>query len=395
MSESATTIDAPPPAWWWLGPGLWVAAALMLMTGYLFFSLPGGWFGGSPPQNYPGATLSVAAGVGQVADGRLVITSPDQKSAVILVLNTPRISTQKYRLIVFDVEGMHDDADATLFWRNDLAPNKMFTRSVSVVGGRMQDAMLAGDSNWLGHVHTIGLIVQGAMLQPMIVTGLALKPGSAADILSERWRDWIARETWTGVSLSRIVGGRAGMDLPLPLLAGLAVALATGGYWALRRWRRWPTSALTVAAIVMSGWLVLDLRWQWNLGLDAMASADKFSGKDLSSKRLAGIDAELEKIAIDVRSLLTQDVRLFVVAQAPVIAGRLAYLLLPVQVYYDVAQVSLPPPERFMKGDLLLIHRKSGVRYSPERKELVWSERFRMNADLLYAKNGTVLLRVT
>jgi hypothetical protein len=281
-----------------------------------------------------------------------------------------------------------------LFWRNDLAPNKMFTRSLTVAGGHVQDAILAGDSNWLGRVHTVGLIVRGALAQPLTINGLALKPASAAAMLAERWHDWVDWETWTGVSLSRIVGGRAGMNLPLPLLTGLAVALACGGYWGLGRWRRWPSSALTIAAILLSGWLVLDMRWQWNLGLDALASWNNFAGKDLSSKRLAGADAEFEKIAVDVRPLLTRDARLFVFAQDPVVAGRLAYLLLPARIYYDITQVSLPSPDRFKTGDLVLVHRKAGVRYSPDRKEFLWDARFRLRAEILYARRGTVLARV-
>ena len=265
MPESAITIDKPPPAWWRLGPGLWFASVLLLMAAYLAFNLPGSWFGGSATQTFPGAAMGIATGFGQAEGGNLVITSSDSKNTVILAMTTPRIPTREYGLVALDVDGMPDNADVTLFWRNDLAPNKMFTRSLTVAGGRVQNTMLAGDANWLGRVHTVGLIVRGALTQPLTVNGLAIKPASAAAMLGERWRDWADRETWTGISLSRIVGGRSGMDLPLPLLTGLAMALACGAYWALRRWRRWPSSALTIAAIMMSGWLVLDMRWQWNL----------------------------------------------------------------------------------------------------------------------------------
>jgi hypothetical protein len=394
MPEPTMMIDAPRPDWWRLGPGLWIASVLILIAAYLFFNLPGNWFGGGAPQRYPGAAMVIGAGIGQVEDGKLVITSPDSKNAVIVVLITPRIPTTEYGLIALDVDGMPDDADVTLFWRNDLAPTRMFTRSLTVAGGRVQDAMLAGDSNWLGRVQAVGLIVRGALAQPLTISGLTLKPASAATMLAARWRDWVDQEAWSGISLSRIVGGRSGMDLPLPLLAGLAAMLACGGYWGLCRWRGWPSSALTIGAILMSGWLVLDLRWQWNLGLDVIASSNSFAGKDLSSKRLAGIDAELEKIAVDVRPLLTRDARLFVVAQAPVVAGRLAYLLLPAKIHYDIALGSLPSPAQFRTGDLMLVHRKPGVRYSPDRKEFLWDGRFRVRAEILYAKHGTVLARV-
>lgn len=395
MYEASTKFDRPPPYWGRLGPMLWAASAAILILAYLALNLPGSWFGGGATLTYPGATIGVAAGSGQVVGDKLIITGADSRNAVvILALITPRIPTQQYGMIALDVEGMPDDADVTLFWRNDLAPTKMFTRPLTAAGGRLRDAMLAGDSNWLGRVHTVGLIVRGALVQPLTINGLALKPASAGAVLAERWRDWFDRETWTGISLSRIVGGRLGMDMPLPMLVGLAAALACLMYWALRRWLRWPVSALTIAAILASGWLVLDMRWQWNLALNVSDSWRSFAGNDLSSKRLAGIDAELEKIAVDIRPLVDRDARLFIIAQDPVAAGRLAYLLLPSKVHYDIAQTSLPIPERFKTGDLMLVHRKAGVRYSPERKEFLWDDRFRVRAEIVYAKRGTVLARV-
>jgi hypothetical protein len=394
MLDPAITIETPPPAWWRLGPGLWILSALLLVGAYLALNLPGRWFGGAAPQGYPGAAMGLAAGTGEVVEGKLVITSPDAKNAVVVVLNTAQIPTTKYGVIALDVEGIPDDADVTLFWRNDLTPTRTFMRTMMVAGGRVQDAMLAGDSNWLGRVQTVGLIFRGPLAQPLTLTSLAFQPATAATLLAARWRDWAEQEVWTGISLSRIVGGRAGMDVPLSLFAGLGAVLASGGYWAWCRWRRRRASALTVAAILMSGWLVLDMRWQWNLGLNALASLDHFAGKDLSSKRLAGIDAELEKVAIDVRPLLAQDARVFVFASAPVVAGRLAYLLLPAKIHYDMAPASLPPPSQFRTGDLMLIHRKPGVRYSPERKEFLWDNRFRLPVEILYAKHGTVLARI-
>ena len=152
-------------------------------------------------------------------------------------------------------------------------------------------------------------------------------------------------------------------------------------------------SALTMAAIVMSGWMVLDLRWQWNLAANAISSLNDFVGRDLSGKRLMGVDSEFEKIAVDIRAQVTPQSRLFIFAQDPGVAGRLGYLLLPAKIYYDITQQGLPPADRFKTGDLLLFHRKPGVRYSPEKKELLWDDRFRLHAEVLYAKRGAVLVK--
>jgi len=185
------------------------------------------------------------------------------------------------------------------------------------------------------------------------------------------------------------------MNLPPTLLALAACALGCLFYLGVRRWRRWQFSALTLAAIVATGWLVVDLRWQWNLIANAAQSVSRFATADLSAKRLASVDGDLEKLAVEMRPLIPKDARVFVVASDPVTAGRFAYLLLPAHVHYDIAANALPVPERLKTGDLLLIHRKPGVRYSPEKKEFLWDDRYRVNVDIVLLRSGTVLARVT
>ena len=393
MTETLTETPPPPP-WWRLGPGLWLAWALIMVATYLVFNLPGKWFGGGAPRLFPGAAVGIATGFGQAEGDKLVITRPDSKNATIVALVTPRLSTLDYGLVTFEVDGMPDDADVQMFWRNDLAPTKMFTRNMTVAGGRVQDAMVAGDSNWLGRINTVGLIVRGQLNQPLTIHRVGLSPANAGTVLMERWRDWFEREAWTGISLSRVIGGRPGMNLPLTLLAALAALLAIVTYWGLQLWRKWTFSSLTVAAIVATAWLVVDLRWQWNLIENAAISVGRFANKELSAKRLAGVDAELERIAAEIRPNLDTDARVFVIAPDPVIAGRLSYLLLPAKVHYDIAVNALPLPEHLRPGDLLVIHRKPGVRYSPERKELLWDDRHRLKAEVVFLKQGTVLARV-
>jgi hypothetical protein len=255
--------------------------------------------------------------------------------------------------------------------------------------------MVAGDSNWLGRINTVGLIIHSPLANPVTINRVALSPATASTVSLERWHDWAEREAWTGISLSRIIGGRPGMSLPLTLLALAACVLGCLIYLGLRRWKRWEFSALTLVAIVATGWAVVDLRWQWNLLANAAQSVAKFADSDLSAKRLASVDGDLEKLAIELRPLIPKDARVFIVAPDPVTAGRFAYLLLPARVHYDIAANALPVPERLKAGDLLLIHRRPGVRYSPEKKEFLWEDRYRVNVDIVLLRPGTVLARVT
>jgi len=393
MSEAVE--QHAPPRWWRLGPALWASTAILLTAIYLVFNLPANWFGGGEPQSFPASSLVMAAGQARLDGSNLIVFRPDSKNTAIVVLGTPRLRTLDYGLVSFNVDGMPDDADVTLFWRNDLAPNKMFTRPVTVAGGRIQDAMVAGDSNWLGRISALGLIIHSPLANPVTIRRVELSPASASTVLLERWRDWTERESWTGISLFRVIGGRAGMNLPLTLLSAIACLVACMCYWAIRRLRKWVFSALTLAAIIATGWAVVDLRWQWNIVANAGTSLAKFGGNDLSGKRLASVDGDLERLAVEVRPLIPREARVFIVAIDPVAAGRLAYMLLPARVHYDISTNALPMPQQLKSGDLLLIHRKPGVRYSPERKEFLWDDRYRVNVEILLLRPGTVLAKVT
>ena len=178
MMDSSLVYDRPPPSWWQLGPALWLGATAVLLFAYLFFNIPGSWFSGSTPQQFPGASMKVFTGTAQAEDGKMVITGTDTRNAVILGLETPYISTQEYGLLALDIEGVPDNVEVTLFWRNDLAPNKMFTRPLSVAGGRVQDVIVAGDSNWLGRIHSAAH--QGSVSTPRNVVSTRVLALSAS-----------------------------------------------------------------------------------------------------------------------------------------------------------------------------------------------------------------------
>ena len=111
MMDSSLVYDRPPPSWWQLGPALWLGATAVLIFAYLVFNIPGSWFGGSTPQQFPGASMKVFTGTAQAEDGKMVITGTDTRNAVILGLETPYISTQEYGLIALDIEGVPDNVE--------------------------------------------------------------------------------------------------------------------------------------------------------------------------------------------------------------------------------------------------------------------------------------------
>src|SRR4030095_10109318 len=85
-------------------------------------------------------------------------------------------------------------------------------------------------------------------------------------------------------------GGADLQELPLPVLFGLAAVFATGVAVALARWRpHWIGAGLPLALVLMliAAWLVLDLRWQWNLARQVAVTARTYAGRDWREKDVA------------------------------------------------------------------------------------------------------------
>src|SRR4030095_15987125 len=83
--------------------------------------------------------------------------------------------------------------------------------------------------------------------------------------------------------------------------------LATGVAVAIARWRpRWIGAGLPLALVLMliAAWLVLDLRWQWNLARQVAVTARPYAGRDWREKHVAAEDGPLFEFIEKVRAEL-------------------------------------------------------------------------------------------
>jgi hypothetical protein len=126
-------------------------------------------------------------------------------------------------------------------------------------------------------------------------------------------------------------------------------------------------------ALFLLGWLLLDLRWQWELSGRLDQTVERFAHQDATGRRLADLDGDLYRFLLDVRQHLPkQPVRLFIVSADPggFLAGRARYHLLP----HNNSLSFMQPPNTARAGNYVLVLAPlPEMRFNPVPPRLEWA----------------------
>ena len=403
-AESAPqTIAAPaapppsPPRAMLVGVSLFAVSALLCIVGYLFVSVPGNWFGSSPTLRWTAAELAVTQGSGQAsAEGLRVSASGAQGIAIVSIQTSFR--SAGYAAVAWDTADVPDDLAAALVWRNDYEPGRRFTRPLTVEARRLLPITLADDPNWIGKINGLALIVRGDLSQPMLIRGVEAKPMTAAQVLHDRVREWLAFEPWSGGSINSRNGGADAQDLPLPFALAAIVGVALIIYAAVARW--WPQTVgpfrpLIAGGLFVCAWFLLDVPWQWNLAREARATFKQYAGKPWRERHLAAEDGPLFAFIEQARARLPPPpVRVFMAADALYFRDRGAYHLYPYNVYFDPYRNTMPDAAKLRSGDYLVVFRRKGVQFDPAQKKLRWDGGQPVDAEILFAEGGGAVFAI-
>jgi len=395
---SPSTPDAPRPRRDALRIALILAAVLLAcVLAYLAAAAPGRWFPRAPPRTWSANELGIVRGAGELVAGQLVITGTDA-SGVALVNVVTDIASLDYPGIEWRATGLAEDADVRLLWRNEFQPDRVNNVPIRVEAGRTITTVIAGNPAWIGHVTGLALAIHGTLAQPVVIDAVTAKPMGVIGIARDRLHDWLAFERWNGASINTIAGGVDYQPLPLPMLLALVVGLSGLAVVAIRRVR---PGALTLplpaimAAFFLAGWLLLDMRWGFNLIRQERETAVRYAGKDAHDKRLANEDGELFAFIEKSLALMPRSpVRIFVASDADYFRGRAAYHLYPHRVYFDPRSNALPPASDMHAGDWLLVYRQRGIQFDRSQGKVRWGDNQIVGAELKLVGPGGALFLI-
>jgi hypothetical protein len=376
---------------------LLLAVLVASIVAYLLLAAPGRWFPRVPDRTWGASELTLVRGTGRAVGDELVITATDA-NGIALVNVTTDVASVDYPGIEWRVSGLAEDADARLLWRSDFQPDRLNNVPLRVEAGRAVPTVVAGNPAWIGHITGLALAIHGTLAQPVVIRGVTAKPMGVIGIARDRLHDWFTFERWNGASINTIAGGEDYQPLPLPILLALVVGLSSIAVVAVRHFRpaafTLPLPAI-LTAFFLAGWLLLDMRWGFNLIRQERDTATRYAGKDAHDKRLANEDGQLfafieESLAVMPRT----PVRVFVASDADYFRGRAAYHLYPHRVYFNPRSRELPPASDLHAGDWLLVYRQHGIQFDRGQGRLRWDGNQIAAAELKLVEPGGALFLI-
>ena len=185
--------------------------------------------------------------------------------------------------------------------------------------------------------------------------------------------DWLEIEIWSQHSAHFINGGAANSRWSLGILVAGWVFLSLLLYVVMAGMAEQPLDGKRMAVILLLGWMLLDVRWLYNLLQQAQVTREVYAGKTLDQQYRAGIDADyysyFQRL---VTQVLPKEPQILYVLdnKTDYYRAKVPWLLAPHNVFnLD----SYPRPEYALKGGYVLVLEKiPGLRLDPFSGALRW-----------------------
>ncbi len=357
------------------GAGLLLAAAgalgILWLSGWLYLLFIGDE--GAGAMGMGANRLALINGRSEAAAAEMVITDLPRDQPGLLVARVPPFRADRYAWLGWEIEAPPGTILA-LTWVSSSQPQLRQRRPLRAEEVAASRVDLGSAPGWEGQIQQLGLLLSGPVAEPILVRRLLLVPRAPTflSIPPTLAAVWTQVDGWSGRAINFHAGtGQPPLALAPVFLVALWVLLA----WTLARGlsRVWPgpSSAWTLAILILAGWLALDARWQWLLGtrlLDTQAQAAQFS----TFPRPQGAqDEQLLKAAGELKQRLPlSPSRLFVLSKEPrdYLTGRLGYHLLPHRVF---SSQGLPRRQQVKAGDYILLFRApEDIRFDGSKQQL-------------------------
>lgn len=379
------------------GVGLLVAGIAVSVLLVAIVHSGGHWRGGPPAVEVDGGAFALLRGQGH-RDGReFVLEATDGERLAVLSARVAPFGADGHPRVDFNLHSTDAlPVDLAFVWRTEERPNRNFSKRLAWSGTHIAPLELGPDDGWTGTITGVALVARGTLPRPLVLESFSVPWVSVATVIGDIFHQWAAFIPIVAASVT------LPFDQERSHYATLLATVAAGGflaaalYWLLTR-RALPRDPGIYWAIVVAGWLVLDLRFQVNLWRQLARTAATFAGKTAEEKRLASDDRELYTLMKEVSAALpAPPVRIHFIADDQALRTRGSYFLYPQNVYYSGDKRARKPlPQELRSGDYVLLFLTSDLGYDGAAQALVWRDGRRKPADQILSRPpGVVLVRV-
>jgi hypothetical protein len=352
------------------------------------------------PLAIAGNRLEIVRGNAQRTGDAMVIEALAADRAVIVSARLSPSPAEAYARVEWQIEtNEQHPAELTLLWATREQPGRTFSKSIDWHGERSVRVTPTANEGWRGSIIGVGLAVRGPSTAPLALRGVTLAGNSLVTGLKDLATQWLTFYPFRGITITLPFDEEREQTLPLVPATAIAIVLAVGALAFVGRKRTPRLDARVVWTLVLVGWLVVDLRWQGNLGWQLRETARRYAGKSVEEKYLALDDRELYTLIRDVRAVLPPPpARVLFLADDYALRTRGSYFFYPHNVYHDLARVDAPPapsPEQLRAGDYIVLFLTRQLAYDPQGKALVWPDGRRKAVDeVRFEDKAPLVLRI-
>ena len=367
---------------------------LALLVTCLGISLARHGFGLSSPMHWSADHLRLEEGEGHAGPETLDILRLSQRGSALLLLPGLHVRGEEYPLVSLRVEGLSSGTELFLWWRMKGSTGEWRSLPVRHRGEGGVTVDLSEEQPWKGEIAELGFRFRGRLTAPLRVRGVTLGPATVGSALRGLVSGWLEFEPWSGGSINYLNGGDPRSPCPLPLFIAAALAVALAIWWVV--FRGLPSAALVAAGLVVSAWLVVDARWQWNLWRQLGMTGRQYAGKTWEERHRVEFDGKLFGFIQRVKASLPRPpARVWYFSSTLYLDARGAYHLFPHNVVsYNYSSFgAMPAPQHFRKGDYVVVYQWRGLRFDGAQGLMSWNGGQR-EAELIFREGDDMLLRV-
>ncbi|MBI3345526.1 MAG: hypothetical protein HY028_11875 [Gammaproteobacteria bacterium] len=378
--------------WWISAPLLLAISAVFLLTAVLQLIA---WRAPPHPpalQQWTGVELNLVEGKGHKGQDTLAVEALSDKGVAIASASSIQIEATDYSTVRLEIGGTPPSSGLFVLWRRADNPGEIFTLPLNKDDQQTLSLRVSDDAAWRGKLSEIGLAITAPLTGPLVIHRLTLIPVNAQPTLSDLVAEWLTHEPWSAASINFLYGGTPYPTLPLLVTAVAIVVIACGLYFVLVWLRVMAFNPLVVPTLFFSAWLLLDLRWQFNLLNELSATSHNYAGKTWAERHKSAEDDDLFVFVMKVKeNLPTAPVRILFFSDLDYLRGRGAYYLYPHNVYKSAG---FPSIQNFRSGEYIAFYQKAELQYNPTAQKLLLGNNQEIPVDLILWGNGYGLLKV-
>jgi len=369
----------------WLACLLLLIASLVVTSGW--HPDPGAYVTRAGRELVPGSPATVQPRV----RGDVIEVAKTDNRPIVLNLGIRPFRTAGSDYVMVDTSPLPVGTELALLWIRRSDPGHVQEQVLKLDRDHVVPTLLDGNPEWRGEITSVAIGIKSPSDTPVLIGEVRLRPESPRVVLADMLRDWKYFGGWDGRSINVAFGGRDEQRIYLPPLVALAAFLVacTMGLVARRRRRRAAVAWIVIP--IVASWMLLDLRWQRQLILQAGETRAAFAGKTLAERHATMENPSFfEFVEAALSQLPAKPVRIFATSDFDYFRLRAGYYLYP----HNVLAFDWADPGILRSGDYLLMFAKSDVRFDESAAMLVWSDGRRLPARALIKGSGQGLYQI-